>query len=350
MKLKDKELKILIKELFRTRTTYNFNCIRVGTAFRIDVRGLIVGGEDGIIRIYDSSSNIIPAKPKILLETKGGPIQTMAIHDVTKFYDNDLVTGDSVGMMTIFCNQQILCRHRVAKDSIRCLLVHKDPLGSCCIVASDESGYICGLLPSKELWRININDLSNLKCPTQKMVITCMLSTELVTPTGEKCCYILAADDNKHLHFIHQGDIVMTLSTPEVISAMCSGHFIDVDKLDIVTEPGSIKVPSSQVALGCKNGAIYILHNFTITEEEICNSKYYITNMLSHPTSNPNIDMLLCAGHFNALHVYHEGKNVGNFETPDWICSMDVSTNQNSSEVIVGCLDKSILALTLAET
>jgi len=32
-------------------------------------------------------------------------------------------------------------------------------------VTSDESGYICALLPSKDLWRININNLSLAKVP-----------------------------------------------------------------------------------------------------------------------------------------------------------------------------------------
>lgn len=65
--------------------------------------------------------------PQIQLETKGGPIQTLAVHDVTKFYNDDIVAGDSLGTVTVFCNQQILSRHGLAKSSIRCLQIHKDP-------------------------------------------------------------------------------------------------------------------------------------------------------------------------------------------------------------------------------
>lgn len=351
MKLKEKELKIHIFEFLKIKTIYKFNCIRVGTAFKKDMHGLVVGGQDGIIRIYDLTSAIEAKNPQLVLETKGGPIQTMAIHDVTKFYNNDLVTGDSVGMVTVFCNQQILCRHTLAKDSIRCLQIHKDPLGNCSIVTSDESGYVCAILPSKELWRININNLPSIKGPSQKAVITCLLSAELVTLTGETCSYILAADDLKHLHFIHQGEVVMTLGTPEIITAMCSGMFIDTDKLDIGPESASIR-PKTQVALGCINGAIYVLHNFTITEEELCNAQYHIANLLCYPCSNLKVDAILCCGHFNALHVYHEGKKVGHFETPDWINSMDISyANKDSKpEVVVGCLDNSVLGLKLLES
>jgi len=63
---------------------------------------------------------------QISLETKSGPIQTMAIHDVTRFYHNDLIVADSCGIMTVFCNQQILCRKSVAKDSINYLQVEQD--------------------------------------------------------------------------------------------------------------------------------------------------------------------------------------------------------------------------------
>lgn len=44
---------------------------------------------------------------------------------------------------------------------------------------------------------------------------------------------------------------------------MCSGQFIDADKLDVGVEASAVK-SQSQVALGCMNGAIYILHNFTV--------------------------------------------------------------------------------------
>ncbi|XP_060574235.1 uncharacterized protein LOC132731946 [Ruditapes philippinarum] len=351
MKLKEKEIKVIGTELFKIKTSYKFNCLRLGTAFKKDLQGLIVGGEDGIIRIYDMSSNIETKNPKILLETKGGPIQTMAVHDVTKFYNDDLVTGDSVGMVTIFCNQQILCRHSLAKDSIKCLQIHKDQLGNCSIVTSDESGYICATSPSKELWRININNLPTSKGPTEKSVVTCLLSTDLVTPTGEKCSYILAADDNKHLHFVHQGEVVMTLNTPEIITAMCSGLFIDADKLDFGQDAGNMK-SQSQVALGCNNGAIYILHNFTISEEEFGNAKYHITHLIPHQSVNLKVDLLLCAGHFNALHIYHEGKKVGSYETPEWINSMDLSLGDKDKkpEIVVGCSDNSITGINLFET
>ena len=63
---------------------------------------------------------------QVSLETKSGPIQTMAVHDITKFYHNDLLVADSCGSLTIFCNQQILCRKSVLDASINCLQVDQD--------------------------------------------------------------------------------------------------------------------------------------------------------------------------------------------------------------------------------
>lgn len=57
------------------------------------------------------------------METKSGPIQCMAVQDVTKFYHNDLIVADSCGMMTVFCNQQILFRQNVSDSCINCIQV-----------------------------------------------------------------------------------------------------------------------------------------------------------------------------------------------------------------------------------
>ena len=60
------------------------------------------------------------------LETKGGPVQTLAIHDVTRFYSNDLVVVDSRGMLTVFCNEQILNRRQISDHCIQCLQVQQE--------------------------------------------------------------------------------------------------------------------------------------------------------------------------------------------------------------------------------
>ena len=61
------------------------------------------------------------------LETKGGPIQTLAVHDVTRLSASDLIVADSRGRVTVFCNDQILCRKAVSEHCIECLQILQDP-------------------------------------------------------------------------------------------------------------------------------------------------------------------------------------------------------------------------------
>ncbi|XP_052768828.1 uncharacterized protein LOC128209049 [Mya arenaria] len=350
MKLKDSVLSIQFIAVFKFQTPYKINCLRFGNAFRKDTSGLVVGGEDGIIRIYDLSSEIQPDKPQIFLETKGGPIQSIAIHDVTKFYNDDIVAGDSVGMVTIFCNRQILTRHSLSKNSIHCLNIHKNPLGNCAIVAADESGYICAIQPSQELWRINLNNLAINKGPSEKAIVTSLLCADLTTPSGEVCSYILAADNRKHLLVVNQGEVVMTINTPDVVTAMCSGAFIDAERLDTGGETTQTK-NTTQVALGCASGAVYIMHNFTITEDEFVNAQYRIGQLLAHPCTTRDTDLILCAGHFSSLQVFHDGKKVGNYDTPDWIRTMDImyTSGERKPQIVIGCLNNSVQGLSLLE-
>lgn len=63
---------------------------------------------------------------QMVLETKSGPIQCLTVHDVTRFYHNDLIVGNSCGMLTMFCNQQILSRQSLSPDSIICVTVTED--------------------------------------------------------------------------------------------------------------------------------------------------------------------------------------------------------------------------------
>ena len=60
------------------------------------------------------------------LESKGGPVQCMAVDDVTRLHSKDVVVADSKGMVTIFHKRQILRRKAVSDDAIHCIAVQKD--------------------------------------------------------------------------------------------------------------------------------------------------------------------------------------------------------------------------------
>ena len=56
-------------------------------------------------------------------ETKSGPIQALVVHDVTRLSGGDVVTADSRGVVTVFCNEHILCRKSISDQSISCLQI-----------------------------------------------------------------------------------------------------------------------------------------------------------------------------------------------------------------------------------
>ncbi|WAR19439.1 hypothetical protein MAR_001277 [Mya arenaria] len=161
-------------------------------------------------------------------------------------------------------------------------------MGNCAIVAADESGYICAIQPSQELWRINLNNLAINKGPSEKAIVTSLLCADLTTPSGEVCSYILAADNRKHLLVVNQGEVVMTINTPDVVTAMCSGAFIDAERLDTGGETTQTK-------------------NTT--------------------------------------------QKVGNYDTPDWIRTMDImyTSGERKPQIVIGCLNNSVQGLSLLE-
>lgn len=63
---------------------------------------------------------------KASFETKAGPIQTVLVHDVTKLNSDDLVVGDSRGIVTVFSKGQILVRKVASEYCIHCLQAEKD--------------------------------------------------------------------------------------------------------------------------------------------------------------------------------------------------------------------------------
>lgn len=329
-----------LKQVFSFQTTYGFNALCVGTIFRQSGLNLIIGGEDGIIRIFDLGKEKEFKNTQVIMETKSGPIQCMAVQDVTKFYHNDLIVADSCGMMTIFCNQQILCRQSVSDSCINCVQTQTNSMNNLEIVMSNDSGEIFGVLPSKELWRININDAS--KDQIVKSSITCLLAVDLPDLHGKMTSYILAADSSCNLSVIHQGLIVSSVKTPSVVTAMCAGKFVDPSKLSLPPPSAGGSPDCHQVALGTESGAIYIFCNFSITEEEYVNTGYTITLLKKLEIPDYDNDILVCTGHFNAIHIYLDGKKLCHHVTSDWVNCFDIIDQDGSKELVVGCLDRSI--------
>lgn len=64
-----------------------------------------------------------------LLETKGGSIQAIHLHDLTGFGALDLAVGDCDGVVTLFSRQQILSKRDLG-SGITDITIHSDQ-GKC---------------------------------------------------------------------------------------------------------------------------------------------------------------------------------------------------------------------------
>uniref|UniRef100_A0A0B7AYL6 Ciliary BBSome complex subunit 2 N-terminal domain-containing protein n=1 Tax=Arion vulgaris TaxID=1028688 RepID=A0A0B7AYL6_9EUPU len=127
---------------------------------------------------------------------------------------------------------------------------------------------------------------------------------------------------------------------------MTQGRFIPSNKLNL--PPGNSSASESeQVALGANNGAVYILHNFNVTLDEYVNANCSITNMCTVPQPDSSTDLLLCAGHFSALHLYKDGQILMEYPTSDWVTSIakaDID-DDGALEIVIGCKDNTVVAL-----
>ncbi|XP_071962819.1 uncharacterized protein [Antedon mediterranea] len=338
--------------LWRKHVTHNINTIKVATVFRDKQASLIIGCEDGVLRIYSLPSETDKSQEtleiKLSLETKGGPIQSLMAFDVSKLGSTDLISADSRGMVTIFCNGQISARKSLSKDSVSCLQVDHDATGNFTIIASDGSGVIHGFMPYKHLWKVRLADTAIQKTIPQLPRIKCLLATSLIGASGQESTYVIAADDCKNLHFLQQGIVVVSLTCQSVITAMCKGCFVPTEELELAnTGPDA----PSQVALAAEDGSVYIMCNFQIYFDEYVNVKLPIRQLGTLPESNSsNVQSLLCTGNFNHLVVYHDKKLVAKYETTDWVSSFTVveGTQEGSHQVIVGCCNNTLEAIKIA--
>ena len=93
-------------------------------------------------------------------------------------------------------------------------------MGNIAIVTSDGEGHISAFNPYHDLWRVRLTDLRQLKGLGLTPYIRSLITVDMVNAQGHKTNYILAADNCRHLYFLHQGAIVKFVTTPAPISAV----------------------------------------------------------------------------------------------------------------------------------
>merc|ERR1711942_550213 len=221
-----------------------FSCLAVDSIFKYTGLSLAVAGEDGKVYVYQISTfEALKSQPtgntaggplKLLSEheTKGDALLAMVVHDVTKVHANDLITCDSRGLLTVFCNGQILSRLSLSNESLDCLRVSQEPDGSVTIVAGGDAGLLAGVHPSKELWRLDLLQTPSFG-PVSSSAVTCISSFDLPSSSSTSsslCTYVLVADNAMRLHVLHGGKIVLALQTPSVIRSMAAGNFLTFEE------------------------------------------------------------------------------------------------------------------------
>ncbi|ELT88704.1 hypothetical protein CAPTEDRAFT_224174 [Capitella teleta] len=266
---------------------------------------LIIGGEDGVVNVYELPS---------------------------------ATSGETFDL-------KILCRKAVSKSSIECLQILQDSFGSAAVVTGDTMGHLWAFSPYSDLWRLRLTDSKQPKSQNSTQV-QCLLTANLQSKHGQTCGYLLATDHSQHLHFIHQGTVVLTLKTPSTITAMCEGKFICPTEIE-TKDPSGTSNPAceTQVALGSSTGAIYIMTNFEIYTEEFAHVQLPITSLETLPPVDGK-NGLLCAGHFNALCVFREGKELSRFPTSSWVTSLCLEEEEDGKcRVVIGCDDRTVYAV-----
>lgn len=332
--------------------------------FSSEIKKLILGYQDGIVRIYGLPSHendIDPLQPTShefqvmnTLETKGGPIQSQLIHDTTRLNGVDIVVADSRGLVTLFSNGQILKRKQVSVHAIHHMVIEDGSNGTLAIVTADAVGNISAFAPYVELWSLRLADLPQLKAGGLCPKVLSLLSTQLTSIYGLTVNYIMATDNCGQLYLIQNGKVVLVTRTPQNITAMCSGHFVDPEEIETNDADGDVQSAlGTQIALGSDSGAIYIMSNFQVYTTEFANINYPIRQMKTLKAGDSQgTDSILCGGHFNALSVLRNGAEIAQKTMPDWVTSIvteDID-DDGTEEVIVSCLNDEVFGLKLGFT
>ncbi|XP_078001268.1 uncharacterized protein LOC144453787 [Glandiceps talaboti] len=338
------------KCISQKRVSVKCNKLVVGHVFRYSSQVIILGGEDGVIAVYDlpNDKHNEELKLKCTLETKSGPIQSLLLYDVTKLGSVDLLVGHSGGMVTIFCNEQILNRCSFSEHSVDELQVDHDATGNLSVVVGDKGGNINAFLPFRPLWRLRIADVTLPQNVSKPAAVTCLLTANLTSPSGNMSNYILVCDDCQRLHILQQGSVVQTLHTQSIVTAMCCGQFLPESESDTTS---SHSRSASQIALAGQDGSIYIMSHFQIYSVEYGSVHLPLTQVMTFPASKDGeMDYILCAGHFNSVMLYHTGKLVTKYTTSDWVNAMATAdvNNDGEMEIIISCLDNTISFLKVA--
>lgn len=328
------------------------NYLAVGKPFLEELseeNDILIGTTAGRVLILNQTKPV-----EGLLETKGGSIQAIHLHDLTGFGALDLAVGDCDGVVTLFSRQQILSKRDLG-SGITDITIHSDQVGGCEIIAGDMNGTVTSFQQHDVLWKVNIAEesakLATLGLKGRRSpAIKCMLSAVLKDRFDQDMSCLLVCDNWPFVHFLQSGQVTLSLRVPSVIHFMCAGNFLNVDGLKRFNKQdkrlaGSFKLDTQQVLLAGQDGYVYIMIDFEIFQwikVGFCLSRL----VRFRPSNMPDdeTDMLICAGHSDDVLIYHNGEKISNIKTSDWphaITLGDVNSD-GEDELVLGSLDQTI--------
>ncbi|KAI9469844.1 MAG: hypothetical protein EXX96DRAFT_654271 [Benjaminiella poitrasii] len=340
------------EKLWSSKLQESINCVAVGKPFLEELseeNDILIGTTAGRVLILNQTKPV-----EGLLETKGGSIQSIKLHDLTGFGALDLAVADCDGVVTLFSRQQILSKHEIG-SAITHITIHCDLAGGYEIIAGDINGTITSFQQDDTLWKINIAEES-AKLATfgvkgrRSPSIRCMLSTKLKDRFGMEMSSLLVCDGWPLVHFIQNGERIQTLRAPSVVQSMCSGYFITSDELNRFIphhkkRTRTYKLDSRQVLLAGQDGYVYIMIDFEIFpwfNVGFCLNR--IIKFRPSSLSENEADIVLCTGHSNEVLIYQNGQRIAQIHTSDWphaITLGDVNAD-GQDELVLGLLDQTI--------
>ncbi|CAO3646207.1 unnamed protein product [Mucor fragilis] len=350
----ENKLTLKFQKLWSNKLSDSINCLAVGKPFLEELseeNDILIGTTAGRVLILNQTKPV-----EGLLETKGGSIQSILLHDLTGFGALDLAVGDCDGIVTLFSRQQILSKRDLG-SAITELNIHSDLAGGCEIIAGDINGSLTSFQQHDALWKINVAEesakLATLGVTGRKSPsIQCTLSTVLKDRFGMDMACLLVCDGWPLVHFIQNGERILSIRSPSAIHSLCAGNFLNSKdlrrfKINDQNKKGteSHKLDYQQVMMAGKDGNVYIMIDFEIFQwfkVGFCLEK--IIRFRPSALNENETDMIICTGHSNEVLIYQNGEQICHIRTSDWphaVTLGDINAD-GQDELVLGLLDQTI--------
>ncbi|CAG8452242.1 7243_t:CDS:2 [Ambispora gerdemannii] len=324
------------KRLWTRKLASSVNCLIVGAlpsersskAVIKETSHIIVGTNEGKIFMFGED------KEGIMMETKSGPIQSIVLCDITGFGIPDIIVGDSYGSVMIFEKQQLVVKRELGA-AVKHMTMFRDAVNGHELVIGDSAGVLSALTLYQDGMSFDPS-------------IRCMLHVTLLDQFQIPTKFLLVCDRSPYVHLIQSGIRTLSIIVPSssIANAMCSGYFRRKDIFDPEVVNIRYDMPSAvQVVLGCEDGNIYIMEDYTIHNMlKMDNPITDVKRFRPHNLESTETDFLVCIGHFNEVRIFKDCEPLRSIITDDLVSAIDIgdANNDGRPELIIGMLNNTI--------